>query len=140
MRTLKRGRSKSIVVPGVKDRVKNQGRISRLNNYTPRLKRHKGSISLSSDLDSIEEESEHKPSGGNQSRESKVEASLGSTEKKDISEIKRSNPQGNQGGGNGSFANYRFGVIVNNVNNSSMQSNEFPQPNGSINQTEESKI
>ena len=51
-----RGRSKSIVVPGVTEKSNTSNRISRLNNYTRNMKRHRGSISLSSNLDSIEEE------------------------------------------------------------------------------------
>lgn len=56
VRTLNRGRSKSIVVPGVLEKSNNSNRISRLNNYTANMKKHRGSISISSKLDSIEEE------------------------------------------------------------------------------------
>lgn len=56
VRTLNRGRSKSIVVPGVLEKSNTRNRISRLNSYTPSMKKHRGSVSISSKLDSIEEE------------------------------------------------------------------------------------
>lgn len=64
VRTLKRGRSKSIVVPSVQSEArKSTQRISRLNNYNPKLKKHRGSISIGSELDSIEEENSARGNG-----------------------------------------------------------------------------
>lgn len=54
VRTPRRGRSKNIVVPGTKGAVRNFP-VSRLNNYSKTMKRHKGPLSLASDLESIEE-------------------------------------------------------------------------------------
>lgn len=58
VRTLKRGRSKSIVVPNASDSQSSKGRIGRLNNYNSKMKKHRGSLCLGSDLGSIEEEAE----------------------------------------------------------------------------------
>jgi len=44
VRTLKRGRSKSIVVPSASEPQSSKGRISRLNNYNSTMKKHRGSI------------------------------------------------------------------------------------------------
>jgi len=54
VRTPRRGRSKSIVVPGTGDIPRNFP-IGRLNNYNKTMKRHKGPLSLASELESIEE-------------------------------------------------------------------------------------
>lgn len=44
VRTLKRGRSKSIVVPSASEPHSSKGRISRLNNYNSTMKKHRGSM------------------------------------------------------------------------------------------------
>lgn len=54
VRTPRRGRSKSIVVPGTLGIARNFP-IGRLNNYSKTMKKHKGPLSLMSDLESIEE-------------------------------------------------------------------------------------
>ena len=54
VRTPRRGRSKSIVVPGTQS-VPRSFPIGRLNNYNKNLKRHKGPLSLISELESIDE-------------------------------------------------------------------------------------
>ena len=54
VRTPRRGRSKSIVVPGTSGIPRNFP-IGRLNNYNKNMKRHKGPLSLASELESIEE-------------------------------------------------------------------------------------
>lgn len=54
VRTPRRGRSKSIVVPGTQS-IPRSFPIGRLNNYNKTMKRHKGPLSLMSELDSIEE-------------------------------------------------------------------------------------
>ena len=55
VRTPRRGRSKSIVVPGTSDIPRNFP-IGRLNNYNKTMKKHKGPLSLASELESIEED------------------------------------------------------------------------------------
>ena len=57
MRTPRRGRSKSIVVPVNSEKSKGC-QINRLNNYNKTLKKHKGPLSLQSDLQSIKEDEE----------------------------------------------------------------------------------
>lgn len=54
MRTPRRGRRRSIVVPGTTGAVKNFP-IGRLNNYDPMMKMRRGPVSLDSDLESIDE-------------------------------------------------------------------------------------
>jgi len=54
VRTPRRGRSKSIVVPGTLS-VPRSFPIGRLNNYNKNLKKHKGPLSLMSELESIDE-------------------------------------------------------------------------------------
>ena len=55
VRTPRRGRSKSIFVPGTAD-IPRIFPIGRLNNYNKMMKRHKGPLSFSSELESIEED------------------------------------------------------------------------------------
>ena len=55
VRTPRRGRSKSIVVPGTSGIPRNFP-IGRLNNYNKTMKKHKGPLSLASELESIEED------------------------------------------------------------------------------------
>lgn len=57
MRTPRRGRSKSIVVPGTGS-VPRSFPIGRLNNYNKNMKRHKGPVSMISELESIDEAGE----------------------------------------------------------------------------------
>ena len=52
VRTPRRGRSKSIVVPGTTG-IPRSFPIGRLNNYNKIMKRHKGPLSFVSDLESI---------------------------------------------------------------------------------------
>lgn len=52
VRTPRRGRSKSIFVPGTSG-VPRHFPIGRLNNYNKMMKRHKGPLSFVSDLESI---------------------------------------------------------------------------------------
>lgn len=54
MRTPRRGRSKSIVVPGTQT-VPRSFPIGRLNNYNKTMKKHKGPLSMMSELESIDE-------------------------------------------------------------------------------------
>ena len=54
VRTPRRGRSKSIVVPGTSS-VPRSFPIGRLNNYNKNMKKHKGPLSMMSELESIEE-------------------------------------------------------------------------------------
>ena len=54
MRTPRRGRSKSIVVPSTQSIPRNFP-IGRLNNYHKNMKKHKGAVSLMSELESIDE-------------------------------------------------------------------------------------
>jgi hypothetical protein len=51
-----RGRSKSITVPGVSGKYL-KTKMSALNKFMPVLKKHRGSVVLDSDLESISEES-----------------------------------------------------------------------------------
>ena len=55
VRTPRRGRSKSIFVPGTSG-VPRHFPIGRLNNYNKMMKRHKGPLSFVSDLESIQED------------------------------------------------------------------------------------
>jgi len=55
VRTPRRGRSKSIFVPGTAG-VPRHFPIGRLNNYNKMMKRHKGPLSFVSDLESIQED------------------------------------------------------------------------------------
>lgn len=55
VRTPRRGRSKSIVVPGTTG-IPRSFPIGRLNNYNKIMKRHKGPLSFVSDLESIQED------------------------------------------------------------------------------------
>lgn len=57
VRTPRRGRSKSIVVPGTQT-VPRAFPIGRLNNYNKNMKKHKGPVSLVSELESIDEAGE----------------------------------------------------------------------------------
>jgi len=52
VRTPRRGRSKSIVVPGT-NMIPRSFPIGRLNNYSKTMKRHKGPLSMMSELESI---------------------------------------------------------------------------------------
>ena len=54
MRTPRMGRRRSIVVPGTHGAIRNFP-IGRLNNYDPKMKMHRGPVSLDSDLESIDE-------------------------------------------------------------------------------------
>lgn len=54
VRTPRRGRSKSIVVPSTQTIPRNFP-IGRLNNYNKNMKKHKGPLSLMSELESIDE-------------------------------------------------------------------------------------
>ena len=54
VRTPRRGRSKSIVILDSKDEPRNFP-IGRLNNYSKQLKQHRGPLSLTSELESIDE-------------------------------------------------------------------------------------
>ena len=54
VRTPRRGRSKSIVIPDSKDEPRNFP-IGRLNNYNKTMKKHRGPLSLMSELESIHE-------------------------------------------------------------------------------------
>ena len=57
VRTPRRGRSKSIVVPGTSESGSNKNfPIGRLNNYTKTMKKHRGPLSMASLLESIDEE------------------------------------------------------------------------------------
>ena len=56
VRTPRRGRSKSIVVPGAEGEINKNFPIGRLNNYSKQLKMHKGPLSMVSELESIDEE------------------------------------------------------------------------------------
>ena len=58
MRTPRRGRRKSIVIFDSNDQPRNFP-IGRLNNYDKTLKKHKGPISLMSELESIDEIDDH---------------------------------------------------------------------------------
>ena len=64
VRTPRRGRRRSIVVPGTTGAVKNFP-IGRLNNYDPLMKMRRGPVSLDSDLESIEENSDDLNDGTN---------------------------------------------------------------------------
>lgn len=55
VRTPRRGRSKSIVVPGTANKPRSFP-IGRLNNYNKTMKKHKGPLSMMSELESIDEE------------------------------------------------------------------------------------
>ena len=55
MRTPRRGRSKSIVVPTTQQDSRNFP-ISRLNNYDEQMKKHRGPLSMVSELESIEDD------------------------------------------------------------------------------------
>ena len=55
VRTPRRGRSKSIVVPGTQGTPRSFP-IGRLNNYNKIMKKHKGPLSFMSELESIEED------------------------------------------------------------------------------------
>lgn len=52
-----RARSRSV---SIQDNDQPRAHLSRLNRYDPTLKQHRGSISLESDLDMIEEENSSK--------------------------------------------------------------------------------
>ena len=54
VRTPRRGRSKSIVILDAQEKPRNFP-IGRLNNYDKQMKRHKGPLSLASELESIDE-------------------------------------------------------------------------------------
>ena len=54
VRTPRHGRRKSILIPNPNDQLRNFP-IGRLNNYSKTLKKHKGPLSLSSELESIDE-------------------------------------------------------------------------------------
>ncbi len=55
VRTPRRGRSKSIVVPGTQGTPRSFP-IGRLNNYNKIMKKHRGPLSFMSELESIEED------------------------------------------------------------------------------------
>ena len=65
VRTPRRGRSKSIVVPGTNS-IPRSFPIGRLNNYNKTMKRHKGPLSLMSELESIKEDSSSEKQSSNQ--------------------------------------------------------------------------
>jgi hypothetical protein len=67
------------VVPGVHQPQQTSSRIGKLNNYTPALRKHRGSISLDSDLDSIEEEAD---SSKRKSGFSQIDSQLEGNQKK----------------------------------------------------------
>lgn len=57
VRTPRRGRSKSIVIIGPNSQPRNFP-VGRLNNYTKTMKKHKGPVSMLSELESIDEGNE----------------------------------------------------------------------------------
>ena len=65
VRTPRRGRRRSIVVPGTTGTVTKNFSIGRLNNYDPLMKMLRGPVSLDSDLESIEENSDDINDGTN---------------------------------------------------------------------------
>ena len=54
VRTPRRGHSRNILIPGTHGAIRNFP-INRLNHYDSKLKKHKGSVKLDSDLESIDE-------------------------------------------------------------------------------------
>ena len=58
VRTPRRGRTKSITVHGQKKDARNFP-IGRLNNYDKEMKKHKGPLSMMSELESIKDEGEN---------------------------------------------------------------------------------
>ena len=57
VRTLRHGRRKSIVICGALDKPRNYP-VSRLNRYDKKMKKHRGPISMMSELESIDESGE----------------------------------------------------------------------------------
>ena len=54
VRTPRRGQQRRILVPGTHGAIRNFP-INRLNHYNSKMKRHKGSVQLDSNLESIDE-------------------------------------------------------------------------------------
>jgi hypothetical protein len=137
VRTLKRGRSKSIVVPGVNQEARRgTQRISRLNNYNPALKKHRGSISIGSDLDSIEEEKSSKRGKGDTINSSEPFAENLQSSKKGyeqkVNQLNSSMLGSELSKSGSSFGNYKFGVIQNSLASKEDSSKHLEESKASI--------